>query len=390
MSDHFPAGLGQRAHTIHRELDELASTQPNTGPRDRATTLDRGTLRPARVLAQHSGRWLVAEPTDDGFGAGPPRLVSARGRLRDTADGPPATGDWVALDEEDAIVAVLPRTGTITRRAAGDATTAQTIAAGVDVALIAEPAGALNPRRAERFVALARAGGVEPVLVVTKADLDPDADRAATQLARDLGVVDGYAVSVAGEFRPDFGAMTPESGRNSAGGAPAAPGIGALRAALRPGTTTVLLGPSGAGKSTLANALLGAERMETGAVRASDGRGRHTTVTRELLPMPSGALLLDTPGMREVGLWDGGADGAFAEIDALAARCRFANCAHDGEPGCAVEPAVDPERLAAWRKLAREQAWVDDRRAATREREARGRHYARLQRQARGAKGNHG
>lgn len=367
MSDHFPAGLGQRALTIHRELDELASIHRATGARDRAAALDRGTLRPARVLAQHSGRWLVAEPTDDGFGAGPPRLVPARGRLRDATAGPPVTGDWVALDDGDAIAAVLPRTGTITRRAPGDATAAQTIAADVDIALITEPAGSLNPRRAERFVALARAGGVEPVLVVTKADLDPEADLAATRLARDLGVVDGYAVSVIGED-----------------GA----GVGALRAALRPGVSAVLLGPSGAGKSTLANALLGADRMETGAIRASDGRGRHTTVTRELLPMPSGALLLDTPGMREIGLWDGGTGGAFAEIEALAADCRFADCAHDGEPGCAVEPAVDPRRLAAWRKLAREQAWVDDRRAATREREERGRYYARLQRQARSAKGN--
>lgn len=354
MSDYFPAGLGQRALLIHRELEQLAHHE---------------TLRPARVLAQHSGRWLVAEPTGDGFGAEPPRLVSARGRLR-AAAGPPATGDWVALDDGDAIAAVLPRTGTITRRAAGEATAAQTIAAGVDLALICEPAGGLNPRRAERFVALSRAGGVEPVLVVTKADLDREADLTATRLARDLGVVDGYAVS--------------------AGRTAAAEGLGALRAALQPGATAVLLGPSGAGKSTLANALLGTDRMATGAVRATDGRGRHTTVTRELLPMASGALLLDTPGMREVGLWEGGADGAFAEIDDLAGSCRFANCAHDGEPGCAVEPAVDPERLAAWRKLAREQAWIEDRRAAARERDARGRSYERIQREARSAKGNGG
>lgn len=355
MSDHFSAGLGQRAHGIHGELEQLATSN-----------LSAESLRPARVLAQHSDRWVVAEPTLDGFGAGPEQLVPARGRLRDAADGPPVTGDWVALDPGGAITAVLPRAGTITRRAAGEVTAPQTLASGVDLALIAEPAGGLNPRRAERFVALAHEGGVEPVLVVTKADLDPpDADASATQLARELGVVDGYALSS-------------ETGD----------GLGMLRAALRPGVTAALLGPSGAGKSTLANALLGADRMATGAVRATDGRGRHTTVTRELLPLPGGALLLDTPGMREVGLWDGGASGAFAEIDALAAKCRFADCAHDGEPGCAVEPVVDPGRLAAWRKLAREQAWVDDRRAATREREARGRHYERLQRQARSAKGN--
>lgn len=394
MSDHFPAGLGQRAHSIHRELEQLASN-PSRGrasPPPDAPVVD-AALRPARVLAQHSGRWLVAEPTADGFGAGPPRLVPARGRLRhDAGGGPPATGDWVALDEGDAIAAVLPRTGTITRRAAGDVTMAQTIAAGVDLALICEPAGGLNARRAERFVALARAGGVAPVLVVTKADLDPEPDLAATRLARDLGVVDGYAVSAGvEEFRPNLVAMATRSGRNRLGGGLTGParadGLAALRAALRPGTTAVLLGPSGAGKSTLANALLGTDRMATGAVRATDGRGRHTTVTRELLPMPGGALLLDTPGMREVGLWDGGAGGAFAEVEALATECRFADCAHDGEPGCAVEPVVDPERLAAWRKLAREQAWVDDRRAASRDREARGKFYERIQREARSAKG---
>ena len=348
----FAVGLGHRSLTIRTELDGLAG--------DRSSP-----WAPARVLAQHSGLWLVAEPTPDGTGSTAPRLVPARGRLRDDAGGPPVTGDWVALDEGGAIAAVLERRGTLTRRAAGEATVSQTLASGVDIALNVEPAIAINVRRAERFVALAAAGGVEPVVVVTKADLDPEAYLAAARLARDLGLAEGFAVSAAtGE------------------------GLGALRPLLAPGQTAVLLGPSGAGKSTLVNALLGEDRMATGAIRAIDGRGRHTTVTRELLPMPGGALLLDTPGMREVGLWDGGAGGAFADLEALAADCRFADCGHDGEPGCAVEPAIEPERLAAWRKLAREQAWVDDRRAATREREALGRHYSRLQRQARSAKGN--
>ena len=351
---HPTSGLGQRSPLVRRELDELARGLPHP-------------FIPARVLAQHSGRWLVAEPTPDGDGSLPPQLVAARGRVRDATAGPPVTGDWVALDEGGAIAFVLERQGTITRRAAGERTAPQALASGVDLALIAEPAGALNPRRAERFVALAAAGGVDAVLVVTKADLDPEAFMAASRLARELGLVDGYAVS----------ATTGE-------------GIAALQAALPAGTTAVLLGPSGAGKSTLANALLGQQRMATGEIRAADGRGRHTTVTRELLPLPGGALLLDTPGMREVGLWDGSTEGAFADLEALAGDCRFADCQHDGEPGCAVEPLIAPERLAAWRKLAREQAWVDDRRAASRKREARGRHYVRLQRDARSAKGNDG
>lgn len=343
MSHHPNPGLGQRS-TLRAELDQLGRNEP---------------LIPARVLAQHSGHWLVAEPS------GEPRLVPARGRLRGDAAGPPVTGDWVALDAAGAIAAILPRCGAMVRRAAGDATSGQTLAANVDLVLITEPAGAANPRRAERFLALAAAGGIEAALVLTKGDLVEDAFVDAARLARELGIADGYAVSAA-----------------------TGDGLGPLSARMAPGSTSVLLGPSGAGKSTLANALLGADRMATGPVRAHDGRGRHTTVTRELIPLPGGALLLDTPGMREVGLWDGGAEGAFAEIEALAADCRFADCSHDGEPGCAVEPAVAPERLRAWRKLAREQAWIDDRRVASRAREASMAGYVALQRASRHAKGN--
>jgi ribosome biogenesis GTPase len=144
-------------------------------------------------------------------------------------------------------------------------------------------------------------------------------------------------------------------------------GLGILRAFLEPGATAVLLGRSGAGKSTLVNALLGEARQETRPVRAADGRGRHTTVTRELIPLPGGALVLDTPGLRSIGLWHG-ADSAFADIDELAAACRFADCRHESEPGCAVRDAVEPERIAAWRKLAREEAWLEDRKAAARRR----------------------
>jgi ribosome biogenesis GTPase len=199
---------------------------------------------------------------------------------------------------------------------------------------------------------------------LTKADLDPEADLAAARLGRRLGLLDAVAVS-----------------------ARDGDGIGVLRTLLEPGATAVLLGPSGAGKSTLANALLGEERQATRPVRAGDGRGRHTTVTRELIPLPGGALLVDTPGVRKVGLWDG-AGSSFTDIDELAAGCRFADCRHESEPGCAVREAVDAERIAAWRKLAREQKWVDDRKAAERERAARGRQYWVEQRAARRMKGS--
>lgn len=145
-------------------------------------------------------------------------------------------------------------------------------------------------------------------------------------------------------------------------------GLEALRAMLEPGTTAVLLGPSGAGKSTLVNALLGdPDRQATGTVR-DDGRGRHTTVTRELLALPHGALLIDTPGIREVGLWDGTGD-AFADVEAAAAGCRFSNCRHGTEPGCQVVATIDPARLAAWRELTAEQTVVDDRRSTSQTRE---------------------
>ena len=303
----FPAGLGR-----HPELPDSSLTA-------------------ARVLAAHRGRWLVAAPE--------PTLVAAR-RL----DTTPVTGDWVGLDEAGAIAAVLERRGAIVRRAAGEALQAQTLAAHVDLALIAEPLPSPNERRLERMVAIA--GDVPAVLVLTKADLAEDGQLEAAQLARRLGVTDAVAVcSHSGD------------------------GLGILRSLLVPGETAVLLGPSGAGKSTLVNALLGEERQATGAVRESDARGRHTTVTRELLALSNGALLIDTPGIREVGLWDAGP--AFEDVDELAAQCRFANCEHRTEPGCAVRAALDPERVEAWRKLQREQAWVEDHKAASRERERR-------------------
>jgi ribosome biogenesis GTPase len=338
MDDRF-AGLGRR--------DELAAE---------LQSLDVPDATAGRVLAQHRGHWVVAEP-----GGGEPRLLTARGRMREQ---PPVTGDWVAVDSDGEIAAVLERRGTIVRRAAGGPTVGHVLAANVDLALLTAALPEPNGRQIERLAALAQADGVPVALVLTKADLDPDADRTAARLARELGIVEAVAIS----------ARTGD-------------GIGVLRSLLTPGGTAVLLGPSGAGKSTLVNALLGEERQATGAVRAGDGRGRHTTVTRELIALDGGALLIDTPGVREVGLWDGTGE-SYADIDELAASCRFSDCKHETEPGCAVREAVDPERIEAWRKLAREQKWVDDRRAAAAEREQSGRSHTRVQREARRVKGD--
>ncbi len=322
--------------------------------------LDDPDLSAARVLAQHRGRWLVAG------GDEPPRLVAARGRLRG-AGRAPVTGDWVTIDADGVIASVLERRGTIMRRAAGSPVAAQVLAANVELVLVVEPLPEPNERRAERIVALAQAGGVPALIVLTKADLDPEGAAAAARLADRLGLGEGIAVSVHDE----------ES-------------VAAVATLLEPGSTTVLLGPSGAGKSTLVNALLGFDRQDTGELsQAGDAsRGRHTTVTRDLLALPGGALLIDTPGIREAGLWDGGVSATFADLEALALECRFADCGHTNEPGCAVRGAGDPERIEAWRKLEREQEWIEDRRAASLAREKSGRSYKRVIREARELKGD--
>ncbi len=197
-----------------------------------------------------------------------------------------------------------------------------------------------NPRRIERYVALTLSGGAEPVIVLNKADV---CDDVAGRIADANAVAPGVPVRVV-------------AARNGTG-------MASLTPLLEPGRTVALLGSSGVGKSTLVNALLGWQRQQTGDVRSDDQRGRHTTTARELVRLESGALLIDSPGMRSVGMWDneGGVAAAFADIDALATGCRFTDCSHDGEPGCAVSAAIGDGRLAAARlesrrKLAREAA----------------------------------
>ena len=309
-------------------------------------------LHPARVLAAHRDLWIVALPSGD-------REAVVSGRLRHDALGPgdlPAAGDWVAVSgagtgDADTwttvIGAVLPRRTAFRRsageeRLAGNLSAEQVLAANVDVALlVAGLDGDFNLRRLERYLAVAWSGGTTPVILLNKADMAADLDgfRVAAE-----------AVAPGVEVR----AMSALTGD----------GVAALAADhLPPGRTAVVLGSSGVGKSTLVNALLGTERQRTGGVRADDARGRHTTTTRELVRLPGGAILIDTPGIRSLGVAGAGAgmDSTFADITELAAGCRFRDCRHEQEPGCEVRAALadgrlSRERHASHRKLEREAA----------------------------------
>jgi ribosome biogenesis GTPase len=300
-------------------------------------------LGAARIVAQHRDRYVIA----DAQGAETSAVLA--GRLRHGARSRlelPAVGDWVAVTrvssslDVTSIHAVLPRRTAFVRKMAGEETAPQVLAANVDVALVltALPDD-VNARRLERYLALAWESGALPVVVLTKTDLSDDV---AGNMAAAQGVAPGVDVIALSSVTGD--------------------GVDALDRFLQPGRTAVLLGPSGAGKSTLINRLLGTDRLRTGDVR-DDGRGRHTTTHRELVRLRGGALLIDTPGMRELQLWnaDNGLGAAFADIHALAAECRFRDCRHETEPGCAVRAAVDAGRLPAdrlehWGKLQRELA----------------------------------
>jgi ribosome biogenesis GTPase len=246
----------------------------------------------------------------------------------------PAVGDWVALRGELA-VAMLPRRSAFTRTVAGRTSAGQVVAANVDLVFVVDAlAGPTRARRVERYLAVAWGSGATPVVVLTKADLCDDVPAAVAAVAEDAIGVEVLAVS----------ARTGE-------------GLDAVRALLGEGRTAAMVGPSGVGKSSLANALAGREVAPTRDVREADGRGRHTTTARELHLLPGGGLLVDTPGMRELGLYDDeGVDTAYADVADLARDCRFRDCAHRTEPGCAVGAAIDdgrldPARLLGWRKL---------------------------------------
>ncbi|HVI57898.1 MAG TPA: ribosome small subunit-dependent GTPase A [Luteimonas sp.] len=306
--------------------------------------------RPARVVEQHRTGYLVADGPGGSFAVESlPQWQRPAGYRKGQAapEERAAVGDWV-LVEGRRIVALLPRHAAIKRGAAGEHYRQQVIAANVDtVFVVCGLDGDFNPRRIERYLLLVQGGGAHPVVVLTKADRDgSDAQAAIAALA---GVVaqDVPVLALNAKDRDAVAALDPW---------------------LQPGMTAVLVGSSGAGKSTLTNTLLGVEKMKTGAVRESDARGRHTTTHRALIPLPSGACLIDTPGMRELkptGEEDL-AEGGFADIEALAGQCRFRDCRHQREPGCAVRAAVeagtlDPQRLANFLKLRDEVAGAADR-----------------------------
>jgi ribosome biogenesis GTPase len=284
--------------------------------------------------------------TEDG-----PAHAEPSGKIYYRTSGPssfPVTGDWVAarmVGPEQALVeAVLPRRTCLSRRAPGSRDEEQPLAANVDVVLlVCGLDGDFNLRRLERYLALAAESGASPVVVLNKADVCADL---AGRIAETAAIARGVPVVAASTLDPR--------------------GLDALRRFLTPGATVALLGSSGVGKSTIANRLLGAEHFATGEVRMSDSRGRHTTVRRELIPLPDSGALIDTPGLRELQLWAGSAsvDAVFDEIAAIAGNCRFRDCTHAGEPGCAVSAALegghlDPDRWASFQKLRAEAEWYE-------------------------------
>lgn len=303
-------------------------------------------LVPGRVTIQQRGLYRLATPEGE-------VLAELSGRfLHEALEGDhPVAGDWVAArlrpgEAAATIHHVLPRASVFTRRASGPGGGSQVVAANVDLVLLTASLNAdLSLRRLERYLATAWESGAQPVVVLTKADVCDDAEALIAEVEAIAFGVPVHAVS----------AMTGQ-------------GIDELAALLAPGKTAVLLGSSGVGKSTLVNALAGQDLMDTGGIREDDARGRHTTTHRELVLLPSGALILDTPGMRELGLWqaDEGLAATFGDIEALAGGCRFRDCSHTREPGCAVREALeagelDEGRWKSYGKLQRELAHLDRR-----------------------------
>jgi ribosome biogenesis GTPase len=300
-------------------------------------------LRPARVASVYSAHadvWLGGTPL--------PVMAQLRGRaLRDAPEGGVAVGDWALVASasegwEDVVIErILPRRTAFVRQAAGERSEPQAIAANVDRVLVVTSAeGDFNARRLERYLVAIAGSGAEAVIVLAKADL----------AGNDMNEVLVHAAKLA--------PVVLTSARTGLG-------LDELRALIPPGTTAAMVGSSGVGKSALVNALLGRSAQHEGAVRAYDKRGRHTTTKRSLFALPGGGLLVDTPGMRELKPWQAGAggdddvEGAFADISDLATSCKYTDCRHAAEPGCAIRAAVaagtlDAERAASWEKLEKE------------------------------------
>ena len=324
------AGVDMTAYELTGQLAALAEEQ-------------RGSAAVGRVLLQERGLYRVVSEAGE-------QMAEVSGRLRHGAKGAadfPAVGDFVWLEggaaQGNAVIqGILPRRSVFVRRAAGSGCAEQVVAANIDTVFICMALnGDFNLRRLERYLAVAWDSGAVPVVVLTKADLCGD-------MARRLGEVRkaaaGAEVLTVSAVEPDgWRALLPYIGR---------------------GRTVALAGSSGVGKSTLINRLLGEERLVIGGLR-SDDRGRHTTTRRELFLLETGGMVIDTPGMRELGLWavDSGVEQSFSDIEVLAAQCRFRNCSHTGEPGCAVRAALasgelSGERLQSYQKLCAESRYA--------------------------------
>ena len=305
-------------------------------------------LLAARVAVQHRGAYdLIGEPGE----------VRASAIVRLAREGGlPAVGDWVAFDPEAGLIeAVLPRRTAVSRKEVWHAVKEQVLAANVDIVFLTQGLPLdFSPRRLERYLAMAWESGAQPIVLLTKTDL---VDDVAPYLAEAELATRGACPVLT---------VSARTGQ----------GLDEVRALFGENKTAVLLGSSGVGKSTIVNALAGNEDIATQEVREADQKGRHTTTRRELVLLASGGVVLDTPGMRELQLWDADLQQTFGDIEEIAARCRFADCSHDQEPDCAIQAALadgslSAERWESYSKLQREIAALELRRDAQARRESR-------------------
>ncbi|MEL7562523.1 ribosome small subunit-dependent GTPase A [Dehalogenimonas sp. 4OHTPN] len=297
---------------------------------------------PARVISESKDLFQV----QGAFGVFSAEIAGKMRYLLEADSLYPAVGDWVAVkplagENKAVIQSVLPRKSKFSRQAAGERTAEQIVAANIDTVFIVsglDGGRSFNLRRIERYLTLAWSSGAAPVMVLNKADVCPGVEKFILEVEAIAPGVPVHAVSAWERT-----------------------GLEALAPYLSEGSAVAFLGSSGVGKSALINALLGQEKQQTGEVRPDDRMGRHTTTRRELMLVPSGGMVIDTPGMRQIQMWAGEDDlqGAFADIEMLARECRYADCGHSGEPGCAVRAAMEqgelhPARLASYRKLGNE------------------------------------
>ena len=324
-----------------------------------------------RILVQEKGLFrLICESGE--------KLAEVSGKLRYNAGSAsdfPAVGDFVLIDGGEAldravIHGILPRKSVFVRKAAGSACTEQVVAANIDTVFICMSLNNdFNLRRLERYLSVAWNSGAIPVIVLTKSDLCGDPERHISAVQE---VAAGVDIVVSSGTEPD--------------------GYCRLLPYIRPGKTVALIGSSGVGKSTLINRLLGEDRLETNGLR-SDDKGRHTTTRRELFLLKQGGMVIDTPGMRELGLWDvdQGLDKSFADVESLAAMCRFHNCSHTGEPGCAVQAAISSgalaeERWRSYQKLNAENRYTENSAEYLAEKRQKFKTIAKINKSARGRK----